>query len=108
MKFNTQELQAILRTDFVAFVERSFYELNPETEYLDNWHIEVIASALEECRLGKLHRLIINVPPRSLKSHMTSISLVPWLMGHNPGVQVICASYSQDLADKLAGDCRSL
>ena len=108
MKFNTQELQAVLRTDFVAFVERSFYELNPETAYLHNWHIEVIASALEECRLGKLRRLIINVPPRSLKSQMTSISFVAWLMGHNPGAQIICASYSQDLADKLASDCRSL
>ena len=108
MKFNTQELQAVLRTDFVAFVERSFYELNPETEYLHNWHIEVIASALEECRSGTLRRLIINVPPRSLKSHMTSISFVAWLMGHTPSAQIVCASYSQDLADKLAGDCRSL
>jgi predicted phage terminase large subunit-like protein len=108
MKIRTQEFQAFLRKDFVAFVERSFTELNPETEYLHNWHIEVIASALEECRLGKLRRLIINVPPRSLKSHMTSIAFVAWLMGHNPAVQVACASYSQDLADKLAGDCRSV
>jgi hypothetical protein len=103
-----EELQALLRTDFVSFVERGFYELNPKTKYLHNWHIEVIAEALEQCRKGELRRLVINVPPRSLKSHMTSISFVAWLLGHNPAAQVICASYAQDFLDKMAADCRSL
>jgi predicted phage terminase large subunit-like protein len=108
MKFNKQEYQAVVRNDFVAFVEGAFRELNTQTEYQHNWHIEVIAEALEQCRTGKLRRLIINVPPRSLKSHMTSISFVAWLLGHNPAAQIICASYAQDLSNKLAADCRSL
>ena len=107
MEITREELQAFLRNDFVAFVQARS-SLNPETEYHHNWHIEVIAEALEQCRAGKLQRLIINVPPRSLKSHMTSISFVAWLLGHNPAAQIICASYAQDLADKLAGDCRGL
>jgi len=105
---NKQELQAFLRHDLTLFIERSFSELNPQTEYLHNWHIEVIADALEQCRAGKLKRLIINVPPRSLKSHMTSIAFPAYLLGHNPSTSIICASYAQDLADKLAGDCRLL
>jgi predicted phage terminase large subunit-like protein len=108
MKINKEEYQAVVRNDFVAFVERGFRELNPQTEFQHNWHIDVIAEALEQCRTGKLRRLIINVPPRSLKSHMTSISFVAWLLGHNPSAQIICASYAQDLADKLAADSRSL
>jgi predicted phage terminase large subunit-like protein len=108
MKINKEEFQAFLRTDFVMFVQKSFRELNPETAYLHNWHIEVIAEALEQCRMGKLRRLVINVPPRSLKSHMTSVSFVAWLLGHNPAAQVICASYAQDLADRLAAECRSV
>jgi predicted phage terminase large subunit-like protein len=108
MRISNVEVQAFLRTDFVAFVERSFYELNPTTEYLHNWHIEAIAEALEKCREGSLCRLVVNEPPRSLKSHMTSIAFVAWLLGHDPTAQIICASYAQDLADKLAGDCRSL
>ncbi|MGD1212633.1 MAG: phage terminase large subunit [Candidatus Acidiferrales bacterium] len=103
-----EELRAFLRHDFVTFVEGSFNQLNPQTEYLHNWHIEVIAAFLEECRLGKLRRLIINLPPRSLKSHMASVAFPAFLLGHNPAAQIICASYAQDLADKLAGDCRSL
>ena len=92
----------------MAFVERAFRELNPGTKFLHNWHIDVIAEALEQCRAGKLQRLIINVPPRSLKSHMTSIAFVAWMMGHNPAAQIICASYGQDLSNKLVGDCRSV
>jgi predicted phage terminase large subunit-like protein len=108
MKISKEDVQVFLRADFAAFVQRSFRELNPQTAYLDNWHIDVIAEALEQCRVGKLRRLIINLPPRSLKSHMTSVSFVAWLLGHNPATQVICASYAQDLADKLAVDCRSV
>jgi len=52
--------------------------------------------------------LIINLPPRSLKSHCVSIAFVGWLLGHNPTTQIIAASYGQDLADKLAGDTRAL
>lgn len=103
-----QELEASMRLDFALFVERSFAELNPQTEYVHNWHLEVVAEALEKCISGKLKRLIVNIPPRSLKSHMASIAFPAFLLGHNPSVQIIAASYAQDLADKLAGDCRSL
>ena len=102
------ELSALVRTDFGAFIERSFYDLNPETLYFPNWHIEVIARELEKCRRGETTRLIINVPPRSLKSHCASVAFPAWLLGHNPAEQIITVSYGQDLADKHALDCRSV
>jgi hypothetical protein len=37
------EYLTMLRSDFFAFIERSFYELNPDAKFLRNWHIEVIA-----------------------------------------------------------------
>jgi predicted phage terminase large subunit-like protein len=98
----------MLRNDFSAFVERSFYQLNPDVQFLPNWHIEVIASELDRCLRGETKRLIICVPPRSLKSHCVSVAFPAWLLGHKPSAQIICASYGQDLADKLALDCRSL
>jgi predicted phage terminase large subunit-like protein len=97
-----------LPTDFTSFIQQSFYELNPGTAYLPNWHIDVIAAALEDCRLGRCRRLIINIPPRYLKSHCATICFPAWLLGHNPSTQIVCASYAQDLADKLALDCRTL
>jgi predicted phage terminase large subunit-like protein len=102
------EYLALLRNDFSAFIERSFYQLNPDAEFLRNWHIEVIASELDRCLQGETKRLIICVPPRSLKSLCASVAFPAWLLGHKPSAQIICASYGQDLADKLASDCRSL
>lgn len=102
------EYLALLQKDFYAFLERCFYELNPETEFLGNWHIEVLAAELEKCRQGETKRLIINLPPRSLKSLAASVAFVAWLLGHNPSEKIITVSYAQDLADKYAHDCRTV
>lgn len=98
----------LLRNDFYGFIHRSFMELNPQTPFLPNWHVEVMAAKLEEVRLGKSRRLIINIPPRHLKSHAASIAFVAWVLGHTPSSRILCASYAQDLSDKLARDCRRL
>jgi hypothetical protein len=73
-----------------------------------NWHLEVIAAKLTAVRQGKIRRLIINLPPRHLKSLMASIAFPAWCLGHDPSAQILCVSYAQDLADKLARDCRGI
>ena len=40
----------VLRHDLCAFIHRSFLELNPQTTFLSNWHIEVLAAKLEDVR----------------------------------------------------------
>ena len=97
-----------MRQDFVAFTEKAFGDLNPGAEYFSNFHVEVISEALQQCFAGKLRRLAINLPPRSLKSHMVSVSFPAWLLGRRPSAQIICASYTQDLSEKLASDCRTI
>jgi hypothetical protein len=108
MSKELKELRKVLRNHLVLFIAASFIELNPETEFLTNWHINLIAQALEDCFTGKTKRLIINVPPRSLKSHCVSVAFVAWLLGQRPASQVITASYAQDLSEKHARDCRQL
>jgi hypothetical protein len=98
----------LLRRDLVGFVHRAFCELNPQTRFQHAPYIELLAAHLEDCRAGKIRRLIVNLPPRSLKSHCISIAFVAWLLGHNPTTEIIAASYGQDLADKLARDTRTL
>jgi hypothetical protein len=94
LSLRLDEYHVLLRHDFYAFLERSFYELNAGAEFLHNWHIELIASELEACLRGETKRLIINVPPRSLKSHCASVAFPAYLLGHNPRAQIICASYA--------------
>jgi len=102
------EYQVTLRNDLATFIERSFRELNPQAPYIHGQYIELIASRLEKCRTGKTKRLIINLPPRTLKSHAASVTFPAWLLGHDASRQIICASYGQDLADKHGRDCRIL
>jgi hypothetical protein len=103
-----RELDVILRSDLGYFAERCFSELNPQASFLPNWHIEVIAAKLAAVRAGKIPRLIINLPPRHLKSLLASIAFPAWCLGRDPSAQILCVSYAQDLADKLARDCRSI
>ncbi len=108
MTISAAEYRAISRHDFYTFVDRSFRELNPKVPFLHNWHNELIAAKLEACRRGEVKRLIINVPPRSLKSHCATVAFPAYLLGHNPSAQIICASYGQELANKHSIDCRTL
>jgi predicted phage terminase large subunit-like protein len=73
-----------------------------------NWHIDAIAHHLEQVRLGRIKRLIINLPPRYLKSLMASVAFPAFLLGHDPTKRVIVVSYGSDLAVKLANDCRAI
>jgi predicted phage terminase large subunit-like protein len=102
------EYEAILRSDLWFFVQRCFSELNPQTALTMNWHLEVIAAKLTAVWEGRIRRLIINLPPRHLKSLMASIAFPAWCLGHDPSAQILCVSYAQDLAEKLARDCRSI
>jgi predicted phage terminase large subunit-like protein len=101
-------LDRILRCDLTSFVRRSFDTVSPGDEYKHNWHIDVIAEKLEAVRRGEVKRLIINVPPRNLKSVCASVAFPAWLLGQDPTKKVICVSYAQDLSEKLARDCRSV
>jgi predicted phage terminase large subunit-like protein len=100
--------RVLLRNYFPAFIQRSFHQLNPNTPFQNNWHIDVIAAAFEECRRGVETRLIVNLPPRNLKSHCASIAFPAWYLGHNPSGRIMCVSYGQDLADKFARECRNV
>jgi predicted phage terminase large subunit-like protein len=98
----------VLQHDLFAFIHRSFLELSPQTRFHTNWHIELLAAKLEEVRQGSCKRLIVNVPPRLLKSHAVSITFPAWVLGHNPAKQILTVTYAQDLSDSFARKSRSL
>ena len=105
---STEELLPTMRQDLASFFERSFYELHPGQCLNFAPHIELIASMLDAVRRGEIKRLIINLPPRHLKSHCVSVAFVAWMLGHDPSKHIICASYGQDLANEMAALTRNL
>ena len=67
-----------------SFIEAVFNLLNPGRRFFMNWHILALAYHLEQVRLGRIKRLIINLPPRFLKSLISSIAFPAFVLGHDP------------------------
>ncbi|MCB4767114.1 phage terminase large subunit [Ancylobacter sp. Lp-2] len=100
--------RALLRQDLTAFVEKSFTTLEPGIRYRPNWHIEHLCWQLTRVARGEVRRLIVNVPPRSMKSITVSVAFSAWLMGKDPTQRVMAVSYARDLAQKLAADTKTV
>jgi predicted phage terminase large subunit-like protein len=97
------------RSDFGAFTYSAFNALNPGQHLIANWHIDAICFRVQNMVLGDARkRLILNLPPRTLKSFIASVALPAWLLGRNPSTRIICASYSDELSTKFSRDCRAL
>ena len=101
-----QLINSILRRNLAAFIEKSFHTINPGTEFMPNWHIEEIARRLTEVTKGKTRRLIINIPPRYLKSICVNVAWPAWMLGNIPHKRIISASFNQGLANKHSLDTR--
>ena len=97
----------LARVNLAVFVAGAFRVLHDEP-FHRNWHIEAIAQSLTEVFEGITKRLIITMPPRAMKSFTATVCFSAWLLGRNPSAKIICASYSQDLAQEFAYQVRRL
>ncbi len=101
-----EAFDALLRTRLAAFTRKTFATVDPGAAYKHNWHIDLIAEYLEACTRREITRLVINVPPRYLKSISVSVAWPAWLLGKNPSERILAASYAEILALKHSMDCR--
>lgn len=98
--------KAMLVTNLSAFTVKTFKTVSPGDQYLHNWHIDAMSDHLEACYRREIKRLIINIPPRSMKSISASVAFPAWVLGRDPTSKFICASYSKSLSVKQSIDCR--
>src|SRR5712692_152662 len=103
-----QALDFVLRNNFESFLQMCFLYLNPGAPFLPNWHIKAIAHQLDRVRRGEITRLIINMPPRYLKSLTVTVAFTAFLLGHEPWRRIFAISYGDDLSAKHASDFRSI
>ena len=97
---------ALYRTDLSSFIQKSFSIINPGIKYKHNWHIDAISAYLTAISNGDIKRLIINMPPRYLKSVIVSTAWPAWILGRSPNKRIMVASYSQILSTKHSLDTR--
>lgn len=92
-------LRAACRTDFSLFLMKVFETLHPGAQPLQlAWYVQAMTFRLGELGTSRRGRLVITVPPRHLKSITAAVAYVAWLLGHDPTLKIMVASYSQDLA----------
>ncbi|MFC3594987.1 hypothetical protein ACFOON_15215 [Novosphingobium piscinae] len=61
-----------------GFVREAWPVLEPRTKFAHGWHIDAICAHLEAVTFGRINRLLINVPPGSSKSLLTSVCWPAW------------------------------
>lgn len=93
---------------FYDFVQLCWRVLEPKTVFIENWHIQKICECLEMVSTGKIQNLLINIPPRCMKSLLVSVFWPVWQWLRNPGHRFLCASYAQTLSTRDAVKARRL
>lgn len=100
---------ALRRDDLSFFLMKVFETLHPgEPPLQPSWYLQGICHALTCAAQGDDRRLVITVPPRHLKSIAAAVALVAWLLGNNPALKIMVASYSQELARLHGSMCQGI
>lgn len=98
----------LMRKRLRYFAMNAWPAIEPATKLKWSWHLDVICDHLEAAYRGEITRLIINVPPRSLKSYLCSVVFPAWVWLNDPSRSFISASGRQQLAFRDALRTRTL
>jgi len=97
-----------LAGDLRAFIRAAWHLVEPGREFHSGWHIDAIADKLEAATRGEIRRLVINIPPRHMKSLSVSVFWPVWLWASSPQVRFLTLAYGDDLATRDAVKSRRL
>lgn len=94
----TQIAAALYAKDFHLFIRDFFPIIEPSVDFCDNWHIDAISEHLMAVSRGEITRLIINIPPRHMKSILVSVMWNAWEWIDRPSLRYLHVSYSEGLS----------
>lgn len=90
------------RRSLATFVRQAWKVLEPGQPYVHGWHIDAMAKHLEAVTAGQITRLLINIPPGTMKSLMTGVLWPAWEWGPKgmASTRFIGASHEATLATR--------
>jgi predicted phage terminase large subunit-like protein len=96
----SSQARALMRSHLVFFLPWVFHILHPgERPLVMNWYLHAICQALHKTFLGKIQRLVVNVPPRHLKS-ISAVAFTAWLLGRNARHKIMLVTYGSRLSQE--------
>lgn len=101
MASRNDAIAQLYRTSVPAFVDFAFRELHPGKKLTWHWYLDVIADRVDAVLKGKTKRLVINAPPRTLKTLIATLSLIALYIGRNPQKQVLLITGHPPLTSDL-------
>jgi len=90
------------------FTKSSWQAIEPGRDFYDNWHIDAVSDHLQAVVEGDIKRLIINIPPRHMKSISVAVALPAWAWTIQPEKKFLYASYAGSLSIRDSVKCRRL
>lgn len=106
-----KELRAAARASARTYLFDYTHLLFPEignTHFIESKHSMVLARAFERLGRGEIRRLLVAIPPRFGKSLVGSIMFPTWMLGLDPTLKIICASYGEELSRDFAISSRAV
>ena len=101
------EISKIVALDFLAFARKALRELD-RVLISDDRYVELLASNLMDFADGKTKRLLINLPPRHLKTQLCTVCFAAWMLAHEPTTKIMLITYGQNLATDIARGIRDI
>ena len=94
----------------VRFVKEAWHVVEPGQPYVHGWHIDAVAEHLAAITSGEITRLLINVPPGTMKSLLTAVFWPAWEWGPKgkPATRYVATSHAEPLAIRDNLRCRRL
>ena len=96
------------RRSLREFTRAAWPTIEPGVEFKNNWHIDAISDHLQAVVDGDIKRLIINVPPRHMKSLSVAVVLPAFTWATQPSKKFLYASYASSLSIRDSTQCRRL
>lgn len=90
------------------FVRQAWHVVEPKTVFKWGWHIDAICEHLEAVRAGEIRNILINVPPRFMKSLIISVMWPAHGWIGSPSTRYLFSSYAQPLAIRDAVKTRRI
>ena len=100
--------QELARRSLREFVRQAWHVVEPATEYVPGWHLDAITDHLEAVSRGHIRHLLINMPPRHMKSLAVALFWPCWEWIDHPERRWLFASYAATLSIRDSLKCRRL
>jgi predicted phage terminase large subunit-like protein len=100
----------LCKRSLAAFAKRAWPILEPSTELKWGWPLDTICEWLTDVTEGRRRRILMNVPPGSMKSLLTCVIWPAWEWGPRglASNRFLATAHKQDLAVRDNTKCRRL